>query len=89
MAAVTGTAGSHRGRGEAMPADDNRIDRARLWTVARTDLKQLLQAKDFWIPMLILGSIFFLFVPVVLLFAITRVGNVQVVEQLSTTLEVL
>jgi ABC-2 type transport system permease protein len=73
----------------AMPADSNKIDRARLWTVARTDLKQLIQAKDFWIPMLILGSIFFLFVPVVLLFAITRVGNVQVVEQLSTTLEVL
>jgi ABC-type Na+ efflux pump permease subunit len=39
--------------------------------------------------MLILGSIFFLFVPTVLLFAITRVGNIQVVEQLSTTLEVL
>ena len=73
----------------ALPADSGRIDRARLWTVARTDLKQLIQAKDFWIPMLILGSIFFLFVPMVLLFAITRVGNVQVVEQLSTTLEVL
>jgi ABC-type Na+ efflux pump permease subunit len=72
-----------------MPADTRRIDWARLWTVARTDLKQLLQAKDFWIPMLILGSIFFLFVPTVLLLAITRVGNVQIVEQLSTTLEVL
>ena len=73
----------------AMPADSGHIDKARLWTVARTDLKQLIQAKDFWIPMLILGSIFFLFVPTVLLLAITRVGNVQVVEQLSTTLEVL
>jgi ABC-type Na+ efflux pump permease subunit len=72
-----------------LPADDRRIDRARLWTVARTDLRQLLQAKDFWIPMLILGSIFFLFVPTVLLFAITRVGDIRVVEQLSTTLEVL
>ena len=85
MAAITPTDVS----APTMPADDHRIDRARLWTVARTDLKQLLQAKDFWIPMLILGSIFFLFVPTVLLFAITRVGNVQVVEQLSTTLEVL
>jgi ABC-type Na+ efflux pump permease subunit len=72
-----------------LPADTRHVDRARLWTVARTDLKQLIQAKDFWIPMLILGSIFFLFVPTVLLLAITRVGNVQVVEQLSTTLEVL
>ena len=30
-----------------------------VWTVARTDLKQLAQARDYWIPMLILGSIFF------------------------------
>ena len=36
---------------------------SRIWTVTRTDLKQLIQAKDFWIPMLILGGIFFLFVP--------------------------
>jgi ABC-2 type transport system permease protein len=85
MAAITPADLSAR----TMPKDSRRIDRARLWTVARTDLKQLIQAKDFWIPMLILGSIFFLFVPVVLLFAITRVGNVAVIEQLSTTLEVL
>jgi len=85
MAAVTASDVS----ATALPADSGHIDKARLWTVARTDLKQLIQAKDFWIPMLILGSIFFLFVPTVLLLAITRVGNVQVVEQLSTTLEVL
>jgi len=85
MAAITASEVS----ATALPADSGHIDRARLWTVARTDLKQLIQAKDFWIPMLILGSIFFLFVPTVLLLAITRVGNVQVVEQLSTTLEVL
>ena len=40
---------------------------SRIWTVTRTDLKQLIQAKDFWIPMLILGGIFFLFVPTILL----------------------
>ena len=40
-------------------------------TVARTDLKQLVQAHDFWIPMLILGGIFFVFVPTVLLLTIT------------------
>ena len=27
-----------------------------VWTVARTDLKQLAQARDYWIPMLILGG---------------------------------
>lgn len=61
----------------------------RVWTVARTDLRQLIQAKDFWMPMMILGAIFFLFIPTVLLLAITRLGDINVVEQLSTTLEVL
>ena len=50
---------------------------SRIWTVTRTDLKQLIQAKDFWIPMLILGGIFFLFVPTILLLSITAIGDVQ------------
>jgi ABC-2 type transport system permease protein len=60
-----------------------------LGTVARTDLKQLLQAKDFWVPMVALGSLFFLVIPLVLLTLVTRVGDVDVVEQMSRTLEVL
>ena len=36
-------------------------------TVARTDLKQLVQAKDFWGPMVGLGAIFFCVVPTILL----------------------
>src|SRR5437762_14195456 len=65
------------------------LDWGRLRTIARTDLKQLLQAKDFWIPMVALGSIFFFIVPTILLLVITRVQNVDIVEQLSTTLKVL
>jgi ABC-type Na+ efflux pump permease subunit len=60
-----------------------------IWTVARTDLKQLAQARDYWIPMLILGAIFFVFVPTVLLFTITQLGSVDAVSQLSQALEVL
>ena len=60
-----------------------------IWTVARTDLKQLAQARDYWIPMMILGGIFFVFVPLVLLFTITRLGSVDAVSQLSQALEVL
>ena len=60
-----------------------------IWTVARTDLKQLAQARDYWIPMLILGGIFFVFVPTVLLFTITQLGSVDAVSQLSQALEVL
>ena len=62
---------------------------SRIWTVTRTDLKQLIQAKDFWIPMLILGGIFFFFVPTVLLFSITAIGDVDAVAQISQALEVL
>ncbi len=66
-----------------------RLDRQRTWAVARTELRQLIEARDFWIPMVILGAIFFLVIPVVLLFAITRVGNINAVQQLSQALEIL
>ena len=62
---------------------------AHIRTVARTDLKQLAQARDYWIPMLILGGIFFVFVPTVLLLTITQVGDVSAVSQLSQALEIL
>ena len=32
------------------------LHRDQILTVARTDLKQLIQAKDFWIPMILLGG---------------------------------
>ena len=58
-------------------------------TVARTDLKQLAQARDFWLPMTILGSFFFVVIPTILLLTITKIGDVEVVSQMSQTLEVL
>ncbi len=58
-------------------------------TVARTDLKQLIQAKDFWGPMVGLGAIFFCVVPTILLFSLTSIAGVDAVEQISQTLEVL
>lgn len=58
-------------------------------TVARTDLKQLAQARDYWIPMLILGGIFFVFVPTVLLLTITQIGDVSAVGQISQALKIL
>jgi ABC-type Na+ efflux pump permease subunit len=59
----------------------------RTWVVARTDLMQLIQAKDFWVPMMLLGSIFFLIIPTVLLFAITSVGDIESVQQISDTID--
>jgi len=76
--------------GAVAPARSSRgLSWSHIWTVARTDLKQLAQARDYWIPMLILGGIFFVFVPTVLLLTITQLSNVQAVNQLSQALEVL
>lgn len=65
------------------------FDWGQVRTVARTDLKQLIQARDFWLPMMILGSFFFVIIPTILLVTITNIGNVEVVGQISQTLEVL
>jgi ABC-type Na+ efflux pump permease subunit len=58
-------------------------------TVARTDLRQLAQARDFWVPMTLLGSLFFVVVPTILLLTITQLGNVEVVNRVSGALEAL
>ena len=60
-----------------------------MWVVTRTDLRQLIQSKDYWIPMVALGSLFFLFIPAVLLLTITRIGNINVVQQASQALQIL
>ncbi|MGZ4683498.1 MAG: ABC transporter permease subunit [Acidimicrobiales bacterium] len=61
----------------------------RMFTVMRTDLKQLRQSKDFWLPMTLLGGIFFLVVPAILLSVINSVGNVGAVQQVSQALQLL
>ena len=61
----------------------------RTLTVARTDLRQLVQARDFWLPMGILGALFFVVVPTILLLSITSLGEVGGVQRLADTLEVL
>jgi len=61
----------------------------RTMTIARTDLRQLVLAKDFWLPMTILGSIFFVIVPAFLLIGISSLGDVGAVQQISDTLSLL
>lgn len=61
----------------------------RMLTVARTDLRQLWQSKDFWIPMVLLGGIFFFFVPAVLLTVIDNIGDVDTAQQLAETIDAL
>lgn len=68
---------------------ETRMDWSRTLTVTRTDLKQLIQARDFWMPMAFLGCLFFVIVPAILLTTITQLGTVEVLSDISQTLEVL
>jgi ABC-2 type transport system permease protein len=61
----------------------NRFNSARMWTIARTDLKQLLESRDFWMPMALLGSFFFILVPLFLLGVIGAIGNVDSIQQVA------
>jgi len=63
--------------------------RERMWTIARTDLKQLFESKDFWVPMALLGLIFFIVVPAIILAIIVSVGNQAAVQQVSQALDLL
>lgn len=65
------------------------LDWNRVLTVARTDLKQLAQARDFWLPTIILGGLFYALVPAVLLLTIGRIGDVEVVARVSQALAML
>jgi ABC-2 type transport system permease protein len=65
------------------------LDRRRILIVARSDIRQLLEDKGFWMPMVFLGAIFFLIIPTILLLTITQIGDVEVVSQMSQTLKVL
>ena len=61
----------------------------RVRIVVRTELRQLAQAKDFWGPMVILGSLFFVVIPTVLFLTITQIGNVEAVDNVSKAIDVL
>ena len=53
------------------------LDWSRVRTVAKHDLKQLLRSKDFLIPMAILGGLFFVVLPAMLLASIEAIGPLR------------
>ncbi len=75
----------------AAVATRRRVPRSgsRMWTVARTDLRQLYQSPDFWVPMLVLAGFFFVVAPALLLFAITHIQGNDLVQKVGQTLTVL
>jgi ABC-type Na+ efflux pump permease subunit len=65
------------------------MNRGRVVTIARTDLRQLRKSPDFWVPMVVLAGFFFVLVPTFLLLTIDRIGSVPTVEKVSDALELL
>jgi ABC-type Na+ efflux pump permease subunit len=61
----------------------------RLLVVARSDLRQVAQSPDFWLPMVILAAFFFVIAPASLLSAVSAVEDLDVVQKISDTLSVL
>lgn len=61
----------------------------RALTVTRTDLRQLRQSKDFWIPMAIIAALFFVVLPTILLLSLGRAQQSELIRQIGATLDVL
>ncbi|MCA1833734.1 MAG: ABC transporter permease subunit [Actinomycetota bacterium] len=63
--------------------------KSRTLIIAKNDLRQLQRSRDFWIPMLFMAGLFFVLIPTFLLLVISRIGDIHVVQQISSTLQVL
>ena len=53
------------------------------WVIARTDLQQFVQARDFWMPLAVVALLFFVIIPTFLLLIISTIKDVKLVNQLS------
>lgn len=62
---------------------------SRVLTIARTDLRALIQSPDFWAPMLVLALLFFVVAPTILLYAVTHIEGASLVSKVSATLDLL
>jgi ABC-type Na+ efflux pump permease subunit len=65
------------------------FDWHRVWAVTRNDLKQLLRSRDFLLPMGILGALFFVIIPLILLGSIEAIGRIGSVSNVSAALDAL
>lgn len=59
----------------------------RTFTITRTDLRQLRQSRDFWIPMAILAALFFVIIPTILLVALGRAEGISAIQKFGQTID--
>lgn len=65
------------------------MNRGRMMTIAKTELRQLRQSPDFWVPMLVLAALFFVVIPTTLLFVMVKVGTLPTAQRISAALDFL
>jgi ABC-2 type transport system permease protein len=59
---------------------------ARIWVITRTDLRQLREARDFWVPLTVVAGLFFVVIPGVLLLIVSSLRDSEALRQLSDTI---
>jgi ABC-type Na+ efflux pump permease subunit len=59
------------------------VNRARVLAITRSDLRQLRQSRDFWMPLAIIAAFMFVVVPVVLLYVLSTVEDPQLLQKLA------
>ncbi len=59
------------------------MNRSRILTIARADLRQLRQSRDFWVPLAIIAGFMFVVVPTILLYVISTVQDPQLLDKLA------
>lgn len=77
---ATGTSDTRRGR---------TFDLRRARAVAGVELRQFFLAKDHWVPMVLLGLVFFVFIPGILLTGLGRLGESPSVRNIAETIEAM
>lgn len=61
----------------------------RVRTIVRTDLRQLFKSRDYWAPLIVLASLFFVVIPAMALFSVTRVDGNDFVARINDVLDTL
>ena len=62
-----------------------------VWTVAKIDLRRLFKSRDYWLPLLLLASLFFVVIPWILLSMVTSgsLAATKLVDQIGGVLDAL
>jgi ABC-type Na+ efflux pump permease subunit len=60
-----------------------RFSTRRAWIIARTDLQQLRSSRDFWLPLAIIATMFFVVLPAALFLSLSTIHDVGVVGKIG------